>query len=107
MDTTTVSDQSSVVNEAGFIGLARDYRAARALVDALSKLSDNERDSAVLNAESIIGRLEAMSENGADYTPKSAFGFGSENAANIANAVLGRRTSSGKIKSGFSKLGRV
>jgi len=106
MDTATVPDQS-IVDQSTFIGLARDYRSSRALVDALAKLSDNEREAAFLNAESIIGRLENMADNGADYTPKSTFGFGSENSANIARAVLGLRTSSGKIKSEFSKLGRV
>jgi hypothetical protein len=90
-----------------FIGLATDYASdnkVKRVVDALCSASDN-REDVLAAALQIIGRLEAMSDNGSGYTPDNSLGFGSDNAATIADTLLGRRASAGEVRKRFKKIG--
>lgn len=81
-----------------------DYRSVKPLLDALVRIKGSDRQRVYERTLQVIGQLEVMSDNGSSYTPASDLGFGSENAASIADAILGRRASSGKIKSTFARL---
>lgn len=99
------------VNAEVFIGNAKAYKAVRPLVDALVRLGATKVDKPV-NAEDlfaqatdVIDRLMRMSENGASYTPAAELEFGSDNAATIAEKILGRSASAGAVRTAFAKLG--
>jgi hypothetical protein len=90
-----------------FIGLASEYasdKKVKRVVDALCSASDN-REDVLASALEIIGRLEEMSDNGSGYTPDNSLGFGSDNAATIADTLLGRRASAGEVRKRFNKVG--
>lgn len=79
----------------------------RKLVDALCVGSANDRADALAEAQEIIGLLEKMSDNGSGYTPHVELGFGSDNAAVIADKILGRSASPAETRRSFVKVGRA
>jgi len=93
-------------SENEFIDAAVQYGTVKTLLDALVKIKPSDRKRAVERAHEVIGLLTDMADNASSYTPSSDMGFGSENAANIADAILGRRATSGKLKTTFAKLAR-
>ena len=103
MSTTTVS-----FGQAEFVGTAQSYAAeskVKRLVDALCGCKDDREDflSAALE---VIASFESMSEVGSGYTPGTELGFGSDNAATIADKILGRSTSAGETRKSLVKLGK-
>ena len=92
-----------------FIGLAGGYAAdnkVKRVVDALCG-AKSDREDVLSAALEIIGQLELMSDNGQSYTPGAHLGFGSDNAATIADKILGRSTSAGEVRKSFAKIGKV
>lgn len=94
--------------QAEFVGVAQKYAAdnkVKRLVDALSALKD-DREDGLSNALGIIADFESMSEVGSGYTPGAELGFGSDNAATVADKILGRSTSAGDTRKSLVKLGK-
>ncbi len=83
---------------------AQIYRANRRIVDGASGY-DN-LDDAIAGLTQAWEALEAQIESGAGYTPDSKYGFGSDNAAVIAESILGRRNSVGSTRKQLSALGK-
>ncbi len=83
---------------------ARKYRAHKRIVDAASGY-DNLED-AIAALSDVYGTLEAQVENGVGYTPAQELGFGSDNAGQVAEKILGRQKSVGAIRTAFSTMGK-
>jgi len=105
MSTTAVNTRLDVVNEDAFIGLATEYSGVKALVNALAKSEDPERD--LRQAFQVIADLEHVADNGQSYTPAERLGFGSNNASTVAAGILGRGMSPSKMRSQFAKVGKA
>lgn len=74
------------------------------LIDAASSF-DNVEDAKFALTEA-WDMLEDQIERGAGYTPDASLGFGSDNAAVIAETLLGRRNSVGATRKAFVKIGK-
>ena len=83
---------------------AAQYHKNKQIVNAASKY-DNV-DDAVAALQATWAVLESQSETGAGYTPDSALGFGSSNAAEIADRLMGRGPTVGETRKAFSDLGK-
>lgn len=77
----------------------------RRAFDAMIACGVDKIDDTVAHIRNVVAALEAQSENGAGYTPDKSLGFGSENAASIADALLGKRPSTSALRSLFAKAG--
>ena len=93
--------QSSVVAEsttakgtefgsAEFIENAVSYAEHKALVNAASKYDNLADAQAAL--DSVWTALVKQSQQGGGFTPSVELGFGSDNAAQIASALIGQRS---------------
>lgn len=80
------------------------YHSSKRMVDAAS--SFDSLDDAIAALKEAYGVLEAQAESGAGYTPDREWGFGSDNAAIIAESLLGRRSSVGATRKSFNQLGK-
>ncbi len=80
------------------------YTRHSRLVDAASRY--DSYDDAVKCLSEAWAILEAQAEEGQGYTPDKTLGFGSDNAAVIAETLLGRRNSVGETRKSFKKLGK-
>lgn len=89
-----------------FVANAKLYRNAKSkrMVDAASGY-DNLED-AIANLRAVWQSLEHQSQVGAGYTPDAGLGFGSDNAAVIADKILGRSNSIGNTRKAFAKVGQ-
>lgn len=92
------------VSEGTFLASARKYNAQRKLIDALVA-SDNP-DDAIASALATIADLQNMRDYGSEYTPSTALGFGSENAATIASGILGEGMTGAQLRKKFSDVGK-
>lgn len=100
-------NQSSVIVEFGsdsLIANAAIYRSHKRMVDAASTY-DN-LDDAMAGLKSAWAVLESQIENGGGFTPSIELGFGSDNAAVIAESLLGRRNTVGSTRKSFNNLGK-
>jgi len=80
------------------------YRKAKSIVDAASKF--DSVDDAIATLTEACEVLESQVESGAGYTPDRELGFGSDNAAVIAESLLGRRNTVGATRKSFNNLGK-
>ncbi|RLC89141.1 MAG: hypothetical protein DRJ03_00885 [Chloroflexi bacterium] len=80
------------------------YHGAKRIVDAASGF--DSLDDAVAALTEAWEVLEAQVESGAGYTPDRELGFGSDNAAVIAESILGRRNSVGATRRAFNNMGK-
>ena len=102
MDTTVTFGQTE------FVGIAHKYAAdskVKRLVDAIAGLKDDREDGLSVALE-IIADFENMANVGSGYTPGAELGFGSDNAATVADKILGRSTSAGETRKSLIRLGR-
>jgi hypothetical protein len=104
---TTVEE--SLVTDSGFGSKdlkanASLYRTNKAIMDAASRY-DNVEDAIAGLRQTWIA-FEAQVETGAGYTPDRELGFGSDNAAVIAESILGRRQSVGATRKSLKDLGK-
>jgi len=83
---------------------AKLYAANKRLVDAASQY-DN-LDDAIASLRRVWDVLESQIRDGGVYTPSTELGFGSDNASQIAAAILGRKTSVVEVRKAFQKLGK-
>jgi hypothetical protein len=89
---------------------ARDVKIKR-LVDALCGTCKDVRNeqqvsNSLAQAQEIITRLAEMSENGSGFTPPSGKGYGSDNAAVIAEKILQVGETAGAIRKSFAAHGK-
>lgn len=80
------------------------YHDAKRIVDAAS--SYDSVDDAVAALTEAWKVIEAQIENGGGFTPPVEMGFGSDNAAVIAESLLGRRNTVGATRKAFNSLGK-
>jgi hypothetical protein len=76
------------------------------LVDAIASIGVDQREDHLTRVDELIGRLENMSANGSGHTPPSGKGFGSDNAAVIADKILGKAQTVGATRTAFSNWGK-
>ena len=93
------------VTEQSASALLADYADVAPLVDALARFDDTE--SAYNKAQDVRERLADAMANGQRYTPPATWGFGSDNFSAVCAALLGMRTSTGKLRSLARKAGRA
>lgn len=91
---------TSEVFLANLSGYAKHARLVDAIVGSQNPTADIEE------AFSVIESLRSMEASGKGYTPAETLGFGSENASTIAMAILGKRTSTARIRGLARKIGR-
>lgn len=80
------------------------YNGAKRIVDAAS--SYDSVDDAVAALTEAWKVLEVQVESGGGFTPPVEMGFGSDNAAVIAESLLGRRNTVGATRKAFNSLGK-
>ena len=96
------------IGQAEFIGVAKAYGSeskVKRVVDALCGAKD-DREDVLSSALEVIASFENLSEHGSGYTPDASLGFGSDNAATIADKLLGRSTSAGETRKSLAKMGK-
>jgi len=107
MTTSTVTGTPSVDADFGktdLVTAAAIYRANKKIVDAASGY-DNV-DDAVASLREAYKVLQDQSENGGGYTPDRELGFGSDNAAQIADSIMGLRPTVVSTRKAFNTLGK-
>jgi len=102
--TGTSSDVQADFNADMLKATAATYRAHKRIIDAASRY-DN-LDDAIAGLREAWGQLEVQSDKGSGYTPDRALGFGSDNAAVIADSLLGRRNGVSATRKAFNELGK-
>lgn len=83
---------------------AKVYAQHKRLVDAASRYDSLDDAKAALTA--VWESLENQVATGGGYTPAVDLGFGSDNASQIASAILGRKTSVTETRKAFAALGK-
>lgn len=83
---------------------AKAYYADRQIVNAASKY--DSLDDAIAALKAVWGGLEKQSRDGSGYTPDTILGFGSDNAAVIADKILGRGTTVSATRKAFGAMGK-
>lgn len=104
---STTNDAGTVTEVFGATELkvnAAIYGTHAAILNAASKY-DN-LDDAVAGLEKAWDILESQIEQGAQFTPAAELGFGSDNAAVIAETLLGRRGTVSNTRKQFKALGK-
>lgn len=108
----TTAIQESVFTNTEFDAVAALYGSDtkgakfRSLVNAITALGIDERNDHLARVDTLIGELNRMRDNGAGYTPPSGKGFGSDNAAVIAEKLLGQTQTVGATRKAFSDWGK-
>ncbi len=103
MDIVAVESGVAITSEV-FLDTLSGYSRVSRLVDAI--IGSDNPTADIESAFGVIDALHAMETNGKGYTPAENLGFGSENAGTIAAALLGKRTSTSKIRTLARKIGR-
>lgn len=88
-----------------FLANAVSYRNHKRIADACSSY-DNIED-AIAGLQSVWEALENQVVEGGKYTPDRELGFGSDNAATIAETLMGLRSTTGATRKAFKDLGKV
>ena len=110
---TDVSDAGTVVSFGAedLKANAELYRKHSRLVDAVAsgmtgaKPKYDSLDDAWSQLSEVFEVLRAQVDNGVGYTPSRDLGFGSDNASQIAEALIGLRQTVGSTRTAFRKLG--
>lgn len=111
MSTSTATSQGTFT-DTDFDAVASAYGADdkgakfKRLVDAVAAIGVDEREDHLSRVDDLIGLLDRMSREGTGYTPPSGKGFGSDNAAVIADKILGKAQSVGATRKAFSDWGK-
>ncbi len=88
-----------------FLANAVIYRTHKRAIDACSGY-DNVED-AIAGIRLAWESLENQVVEGGKYTPDRELGFGSDNAATIAETLMGLRSTTGATRKAFKDLGKV
>ncbi len=84
---------------------AISYRANKAIVDAASKF--DSVDDAIASLMDTWEKLQNQSDVGANYTPDKDLGFGSSNAREIAEGIMGTRATVASTRKALKDLGNT
>lgn len=106
--TATTVSSPAVTTEFGVVQLraaAKAYADNKAIVDAVAK-KYNSLDDAIAALNGVWHILQDMSLRGAGYTPSAELGFGSSNAAQIADALMGVSTSVSETRKSMVALAK-
>ncbi len=106
---TAVQPSNQTFNEARFMDNAANYgknTKRRRLVDCIVSIGENEIDDVYAEALEVIENLKRQAEHGKGFTPDTKLGFGSDNAAVIAEKILGLSASAGKVRTMFAGLAK-
>lgn len=109
---TSVATGTGTFTDTDFDAVASAYGADsqgakfKRLVDAVASIGVDEREDHLTRVDDLIGLLEKMSANGSGHTPPSGKGFGSDNAAVIADKILGKAQTVGATRTAFSNWGK-
>jgi len=112
MSTSTAISQGTLTEaqfDAAAVAYSADKQGAKfkRVVDALAACGIDEREDILARVEDLIGQLEYMAENGHGYTPPSEKNFGSDNAAVVAEKILGKAQTVGATRTAFSDWGKT
>jgi len=108
IDTAVKNDAQGTSEKFGqdaFLANAVTYRQHKRIVDACSGY-DNV-DDAIAGLTAAWESLESQVVEGGQYTPDRELGFGSDNAATIAETLMGLRSTTGATRKAFKDLGKV
>ena len=103
--TAATTDKAVEFGPEQFIGNARLYAEHKRIVDAVSRY-DN-LDDAVAALTDTWDALEKQSKIGGGYTPPVEAGFGSDNAGQIASALIGQRSLVSSTRKAFATVGKA
>lgn len=110
---STISQGTSgTITDAEFDAVARTYgnhekgAKFRRCFDAIVSYGIDDLESLICDVDGLKARLESMAEHGRGYTPPSDRGFGSDNAAVVAEKLLGRATSAGDTRKALADWGK-
>ena len=107
MPTSDTMTDSKVEVEFGapqFLKNAQLYSANKRLVDAACRYDSVE--DAIAALQDSWDALTSQSENGGGFTPSADLGFGSDNAGQIASALIGQRSLVSSTRKAFAAIGR-
>lgn len=88
-----------------FVENARKYREHKRIMDAASGY--DSLDDAIAALTDVFKTYERQSDIGGSFTPAVELGFGSDNAAQIGEKILGRQKSVGAIRSALATVGKI
>ena len=90
---------------------AKTYKSHARLIDAVASGMGGAEpkyesfDDAVSQLRTVWNVLLKQVSEGSEYTPSVELGFGSDNAGQIAEAIIGIRPTVGTTRKAFKKLG--
>jgi hypothetical protein len=87
-----------------FLKNAQVYAANKRLVDAACRY--DSVDDAIAALQATWAALTNQSENGGGFTPSAGLGFGSDNAGQIASALIGQRSLVSSTRKAFAAIGK-
>lgn len=110
MATVTVQNAAKIESEGFsaemFLQNARQYNKHQKGVDWIVSLKPDERENAIAEMLDTVESLELQSVHGKGYTPDTSLGFGSGNAATIADQILRRAATTAQTRKLFAGLGK-
>ncbi len=101
---TSVAEVGTEFDLAALKVNAAIYHGAKRIMDAASGY-DSLADAKVALTR-VWEAMEAQVELGGGFTPPAEVGFGSDNAAVIAESILGQRNTVGKTRKAFNTMGK-
>ncbi len=104
MGQSTVIGTSTQFGQDNLLVNAALYRKHKRIMDAGSTYETI--DDAIVALRAVWDAMESQSEIGAGYTPDAILGFGSDNAAVIAESILGRRNTVGSTRKALANMGK-
>jgi hypothetical protein len=104
MTTSSATETSTEFGLSTLKANAAVYHQAKRLIDAASGC--DSLDDAIAQLTEAWEVLESQVELGGGFTPPADAGFGSDNAAVIAESILGRRNSVGATRKAFNTMGK-
>jgi hypothetical protein len=115
VETEKKADKAEDFGQSNFranaIAYARHKRVIDALATEMGKAEKNRAygtlDDAIRIIRDVWSRLENQTTHGTLYTPPKDMGFGSSTAAEIAGALLGKRTAVGEVRKAFAAAGKT
>lgn len=94
----------ATVDAAFFSDVAKGYNQHDKLINALVNCENPE--SAYNAAMDTIAALKVMAEKGKGFTPDKSLGFGSDNAATIAEKIIGTAKSATQVRKLLREAGK-
>jgi len=82
------------------------YQTHKRLIDAVSSAKYENPAAAVKAIDEVVSVLMAQVADGGRFTPDRSLGFGSDNASQVAEKILGLGTSDATTRKQFAALGK-